>query len=178
MNIQKRFSESLPENIYSFYSRFRTTHADEFLERFMESQPDRPHCAIEIGTGNGLSTLVLAKYCNGIVFTFDVAKRNADFIWSFFPELRPFIYSVVGSQHYIDESIRHLKEEGSVIMDFAFIDGEHDRKSCMHDFELLKSVGIKRFLFHDVNNPEIAGYVFGELGAKQVHKLYGYLEVV
>jgi hypothetical protein len=133
--------------------------------------------AIEIGTANGLSTLYLAKYSKGLVFTFDVVKRNSEFIWSFFPGLRKKIYSVVGSQEYIDGSIKDIKHEGGVDIDFAFIDGEHDYFHVRHDFELCRIAGSKKFLFHDMNNPEVADYVVNVLGGNYANSLYGYLTI-
>jgi predicted O-methyltransferase YrrM len=174
VDIHETLYQNLPEDIFKFYDVFRTTQADKCLENIVAGI--NYNSAVEIGTGNGLSALVLAKYCKGMVFTFDVVKRNAEFIWSFFPELRKRIYYVTGEQYYIDESIRHIFKESDFKIDFAFIDGEHTEEYCRHDFELVRECGVKRILFHDAHDPQIAPYMINVLKAQRIESLYAYWE--
>jgi predicted O-methyltransferase YrrM len=176
IDIDKILYENLGD-LYGFYDIYRTTHADHQLESIVSTQ--KPiNSVIEIGTGNGLSALIFAKYCKGMVFTFDVVRRQAEFIWSFFPELRKKIYYVTGSQEYIDESIKHIKLEADFMnLDFAFLDGDHTDKCLRHDYSLVHDIGIKRILFHDAHDPRVAPFMFNELHAQHIESLYAYLEV-
>lgn len=178
VDIKQTLRSNLPYEAFRLYDVFRTSSADGELDDTVSALGAIDSC-IEIGTGNGYSALILAKYCKGIVFTFDVVSRNAGLLWSFFPQLRKKIYRVVGSQKYIDETIKHIKDEADFInLDFAFIDGEHTAKDVKHDYNIVSSVGIKRILFHDMNNWDISNFVLNELKGERLSYLYGYVGVM
>ena len=63
--------------------------------------------------------------------------------------------------------ITAIKNNVKLTFDFAFIDGMHKVENVRHDFENVKFCG--RVLFHDVNIPEIADFVIGELGGKIIN---------
>lgn len=158
---------------------------DEFLEKTVSSLNPKIDTALEIGTCNGISTLVLASYAKR-VYTFDATYRNAEYIWSFFPELRKKIIAFSGAQDVLDFTILDLSqwyERWGIDFNFAFIDGEHTYDGAKHDFELAKQLNCKRYLFHDVHGdiPQHSGvgkFAVIELGAKVLDErfIYGYWE--
>jgi len=63
--------------------RFHSAVAgDNFLGDFVIKK--RPASIVEIGTYNGLSTVVLASIVPGLVYTFDIVYRNCEFVWNLF----------------------------------------------------------------------------------------------
>ncbi len=114
---------------------------------------------IEIGTYNGIGTIVLASASDS-VHTFDRVYRDAEFIWTLYPELRKKIhYTVTPIQLAIDEQIYRLQYFNGKMFDFnfAFIDGMHTYENVKYDFELVKFCG--RVLFHDVDIDGIEKFV-------------------
>jgi len=153
-----------------------TTSIDNFLCEFVNNLNPKPDGILEIGTMNGLSTITLASI-GRIVYTWDVANRNAEYIWGMFPEIRQKISAFTGPQDILDYSIKELIQYYKKIINFnfAFIDGLHTYNAVKHDFELVKSCG--RVLFHDCVRG-VADFVFKELKGYPVHTQgnYGYWE--
>lgn len=141
-----------------------TPDDSDFLQRFTKSLKPTVDNVIEMGTFNGLSTLILASISK-LVFTFDVAFRNAEYMWSFFPKLRSKINYCVGSQETIDDTIKRILMGNLKYfkINYAFIDGNHLLENVKHDFGLVKFCG--RVLFHDADMPHIAEFV-KEIGGK------------
>lgn len=137
---------------------------NDFLGGFVKSLKPAVNSIIEIGTFNGLSTIILASISK-LVFTFDVAYRNNEYIWSFFPKLRSKINCCVGPQEIIDDTIgRVIRANNRTFnINFAFIDGMHKLENVKHDFELVRFCG--RVLFHDADMPHIASFI-KEIGGK------------
>jgi len=150
---------------YQYCLETSVTYTDnDFLNRFTKSLKPSIDNVIEIGTFNGISTLVLASIAK-IIHTFDVAYRNAEYLWSFFPELRSKISYCVGSQEAIDDTIiRILRNNIKYFnINFAFIDGKHNGENVAYDFNLVKFCG--RVLFHDADMEEIKSFA-KQVGAK------------
>jgi len=149
---------------------------DDFLRQFLDKLEPKPEVAIEIGTFNGLGTVTLASVSK-IVYTFDVAYRNAEFIWDLF-DVRKKISSCVAPQWQIDFTIEELVYywKSKLNFNFAFIDGEHSQKAVEHDFELVKFC--KRVLFHDIQGTGVGKFVKEELGLKAIDTrgIFGYWE--
>jgi predicted O-methyltransferase YrrM len=122
--------------------------------------------AIEIGTHNGLSSVVLSTYSKR-VFTFDISLRNSEFIWNLF-NVRNKISSFVGPREELEWEINYIQKNWTEMgiygnFDFAFIDGNHDYEWCKRDFELVKFTG--RVMFHDSDIcPGVRDFV-NEIGA-------------
>lgn len=160
---------------------------DENLERIVRGLEPKPIDVLEIGTCNGISALIMSHIVNR-VYTFDVAYRNAEYIWSFFPNQRKKIIAYAGPQHILDFTIADMAnwtKAWGIKFDFAFIDGDHTYEGAKHDFELARVLGIKRILFHDVHGegPEHSGvgkFTILELHARVIddRKIYGYWEEI
>lgn len=106
--------------------------------------------AIEIGTHNGLSAIILTNWAKR-VYTFDISLRNSEFLWRFFG-VRDKISSFVGPRSELEWEINYIQEnwlDVGVVEHFnlAYVDGSHDYEWVKKDFELVKFTG--RVLFHD-----------------------------
>ena len=125
---------------------------------------------IEIGTHNGLSTAILTQYGRRI-FTFDIALRNAEYIWNLL-KVRNKISSYVGNN--IKYEIDYIRREwkGRVKFNFAVIDGWHEYYSVKADFEMVSFCG--RVLFHDYDTSSGVKILCNEIGAKKISKNFGY----
>ena len=152
-------------NAYHFCLETSVVNNDnDFLHRFTKSLDPPVDSMIEIGTYNGISTLVFASIAN-IVHTFDIAYRNNEYLWGFFPELRKKISCCIAPQEIIDDTITRILSYITKYynFNFAFIDGRHTYENAKHDFSLVKFC--KRVLFHDADMEWIASLV-KEIGGK------------
>lgn len=162
-DIYDKFKEKGLSRNYFMESSVTYKEEDSLIHHIKDINPPIKDC-IEIGTYNGLSTIVLASVAKS-VHTFDIAYRDAEFLWKeLYPELRKKIHYTVGHQGVIDNQIQRLWFFNGETLDlnFAFIDGNHDYKSVKYDFGLVKDCG--RVLFHDANIPEIKKFM-DEIGA-------------
>jgi len=158
---------ALFEKLNAFHFCLETSIAsndNDFLCKFTGSLDPPVDNMIEIGTYNGISTLAFASMVN-VVHTFDVAYRNNEYMWSFFPELRKKISCCIGLQEVIDDTISRILAGNTKYfnLNFAFIDGSHHIEKVMHDFKLVRFC--KRVLFHDADMPWIATFV-KQIGGK------------
>jgi len=153
---------------------------NNFIEEFIEKLNPKPEGIIEIGTFNGIGTIVLASIGN-VVYTYDIAYRGAEHVWNLF-KVRKKIRFCVAPQWQIDFDIKIIvaRWQDKLNFNFAFIDGNHTYESVKHDFELVKFCG--RVLFHDAFYEPICKFI-DEIGAKPIgpkhkngHCIYGYWE--
>ena len=178
MTFSAEIRKTLDAHRVSWYVRLWA--ANEFLEEFVAKLNPPPIDVIEIGTCNGFSTLVLAKYSR-TVFTFDATYRNAEYVWSFFPELRKRIVSFSGPQSILDATFQkqlpYWIKPLQIQFNFAFIDAEHTYEAAKRDFGLIEPL-CNRVLFHDAHCHGVHKFAITELGAKEVdpQKVYGYWE--
>lgn len=142
----------------------------DFLASFVQSL--NPNGILEIGTYNGISTVVLASIAKH-VYTFDIAYRDAEFILNLF-NLRYKVSMCAAPQEQIDFEFHCLHNCWSgywkdwLNFDFAFIDGDHTYEAVKHDFSLVNFTG--RVLFHDVDYEPIKKFAIDEIGAKVIDK--------
>lgn len=135
----------------------------------------KPKNIIEIGTYNGISTVILASMVDHI-YTFDIAYRDVEYILNLF-NLRHKVSICVAPQHQIDFELKCIKDKEPAYwnnrfdFDFAFIDGEHTEEVVRHDFELVKFCG--RVLFHNADWPPINIFLKG-IGAKTIDSRGGF----
>lgn len=143
------------------------------LSNFVNNLTPRPVDVIEIGTFLGFGSALLASYAR-TVFTFDIWYRNSHHIWNEL-KLAERINCYTGSQKFIDDLIKQIEGSPQFNFNFAFIDGNHTKKSVKHDFELVKFT--KRVLFHDANVEGIGDFIT-EIGGKFIgeDKIFGYWE--
>ena len=134
----------------------------------------QPKNIIEIGTYNGLSTVLFASIAEELVYTFDIVYRNCEYIWNLF-NIRHKIDNFIGTKEQIAYDIDYRFNRNQIKFDFAFIDGEHTYKAVKRDFALTERCG--RVLFHDVDG-EDAGRFLKEIGGKIVdgEGKFGYWE--
>ncbi len=102
----------------------------------------KPKVILEIGTFNGLSTILWGKYCEKQTITIDVKVKPICFdIWKLF-ELQDKIISVQIMSNKSKKIFCNL-----IDYDFVFVDGDHSYKGVKFDFECVKSAPF--VLFHD-----------------------------
>lgn len=135
------------------------------LEQALEAVKEPINFCIEIGTHNGLSSTILTHYAKR-VFTFDVALRNQEYVWSLFG-VRKKISAIVSERKNLEWELNYIKtnnywQEKEYKFDFAFVDGSHEYEVVKMDFELVKFTG--RVLFHDTRTSPGAVQFAKELG--------------
>lgn len=158
---------------------------NNFLNEFVRKLEPKPEGIIEIGTCNGIATTVFASI-GKVVYTYDIAHRDAEFVWNLFGIRNKVRYYVAASQKGIDLDIRACVRNRitmpkfKINFNFAFIDGWHEYENVKHDFELVKFCG--RVLFHDYFYPPVRRFL-DELGAESIgpkhrsgYHRYGYWE--
>lgn len=151
--------------------RFQSaTWRDNFLGDFVNKI--KPVNIIEIGTYNGLGTVMLASIAKELVYTFDIVYRNCEFVWDLF-KVRHKINNFIGTKEQIAHDINFRLRRKNIKFDFAFIDGEHNYDAVSWDFNLVKRCG--KVLFHDIHDEGIGRFI-KEIDAKRVSKYYGYWE--
>lgn len=132
---------------------------------------------VEIGTYKGLSTAVLTAYFEK-VYTFDVEMFPIKiFIWDKLAAKSKIDDYIVRDRADVRKTLENLKFGMDIDLNFGFIDAIHDRYNVEEDTKVLRGVGIRKILYHDVNVPEIAGYI-EEIGGKIISKYFGYWEEV
>jgi hypothetical protein len=103
---------------------------------------------VEIGTFRGVSTAILAHYCQKVT-TIDIKIfEEAVSLWRFFGVRDKIRYCCVDSDASKAQAIDEIGD-----FDFAFIDGLHIFDAIKTDFELVKKCGT--VLFHDYGMPDI-----------------------
>jgi hypothetical protein len=103
---------------------------------------------VEIGTFRGLSTAILAHYCQKVT-TIDIKIfEEAICLWKYFGVRDKIKYCCVDSDASKAQAIEDVGK-----FDFAFIDGLHTLDAVKVDFELVKKCGT--VLFHDYGMPDI-----------------------
>jgi len=139
-----------------------------FLYKFVEKLDPKLEGIIEIGTCNGLATTIFALL-GQIVYTYDIAHRDAELVWNLFGVRSKIRYYVSASQEGIDLDIRACIKNRITTpkfktnFNFAFVDGWHEYKNVKHDFELVEFCG--RVLFHDYFYEPVYKFA-NEIGAK------------
>jgi len=150
--------------------------AGSVLSVFTEELVPKVEGIIEIGTFYGIGTVALAMV-GKVVYTYDIAYRDAELIWNLFG-VRNKIRCCVAPQWQIDADIKFIvrKWQSKLNFNFAFVDGNHTYESVKHDFGLVKFCG--RVLFDNVNMPELRRFVIDEIGGRFVDKgkILGYWE--
>lgn len=100
---------------------------------------------IEIGTFRGLSSVILAHYCEK-VRTIDIQIFDeAFYLWRYFGVDKKIDYINV-----VNKQTKKKAIEDFGTFDFAFIDGLHTYEGVKEDFELLQHCG--NILFHDYDS--------------------------
>jgi predicted O-methyltransferase YrrM len=118
---------------------FRRSAVLEGLDAFVRAHGFGGHCCVEVGTCNGLTALVLARYF-GEVITIDIAPND----------VKRDIAAHLGVTNirFVDVSDNAEKAEVIKAMTFdgAFSDGDH-HKDAAADFSLLRRCG--QVLMHE-----------------------------
>lgn len=96
--------------------------------------------AVETGTHNGFSALLLSEYFD-VVHTFDIRNSTVkDDVWKEFEVSNKIHFWLIDNDVQKESIVSELK------FDFAFIDGNH-RTGLETDFRILNKCG--KVLFHD-----------------------------
>ena len=132
---------------------------DDFLRDFVSKY--EPINIIEIGTYNGISTVILASIVKELVYTFDIVYRNCEWVWNLF-KVRHKIDNFIGTKEQIAYDIKFRLSRDNIRFDFAFIDGEHTYEAVLWDFQLVKHCG--KVLFHDIHNKKVGRFTNTQSG--------------
>jgi len=116
---------------------------EEIFQYIMEEafEPGIMKHGVEIGTCCGISTVMLAGFCNHIT-TFDIRDTPVRFsIWEHF-QVKDRITSVI-----VKNSQEVRAAVSALSFDFAYIDAAHLYENVVFDIETVKRCG--RIVFHD-----------------------------
>jgi len=123
----------------------RTSICGEFedlLKGIKHRMPTPSHC-LEIGTFNGISTMILAQYFDSVTA---ITKEDAGADRS----VKYKIWDYVGAKNIVCIDINSNHEKKAVVdkvaFDFAYLDGDHAHDT-LTDFAMTKRCG--RILFHE-----------------------------
>lgn len=120
---------------------FRRSSVLYGLDSFLTRNKIKGESAIEIGTRNGLTAVVLARHFERVI-TFDIEPSL----------VKHDIFKCAGVDHKIlafDITSNEQKQKliaKAIGFDFAYLDGDHE-KDTQFDFNLVKRCG--RILFHE-----------------------------
>ncbi len=115
---------------------------EEIITHFLKKKPIKT--AVEIGTFNGVSTALLARFAEKVI-TIDIKDRPLKHkIWDYLKLKNIKSYIVKGNEE-------KKKILDNLEFDFAFIDGDHS--NAQPDLELCKKC--KRILFHDYDHRSV-----------------------
>lgn len=118
---------------------FRRSSVLEGFEKFIQAQDFRGKTIVEIGTLNGLTACVLARYFDRVV-TVDIVDSP----------LKAEIAAMLDIHNIAFVNVRDNAEKADLIravqFDAAYVDGDHARDT-ESDFALVKRCG--RVLFHE-----------------------------
>jgi len=148
------------EGVGDFYARLSAFAAREFIRKSVLSASDglsvfrqvlgggRFKRALEIGTYRGVSSALLAQFCESVV-TVDLVEGKMERDRQVFDRVRFWEAMGIGS---IDlRLVTSDREKAKLIdgleFDFAFVDGDHEGDGPRRDFELVRRCGT--VLFHD-----------------------------
>lgn len=104
--------------------------------------------ALEIGTYRGVSSALMAQFCERVL-TIDLIDGKMERDHQVFDRVRFWESMGIGN---IDLRLIETEAEKAAIVsaaefDFAFVDGDHEGRAPLRDFELVKRCGT--VLFHD-----------------------------
>lgn len=119
---------------------FRRSSVFHGLDEFLSEQKVQGECCFEIGTWNGLTSVVLSQYFSRVI-TVDI-EHNA---------LKHDIIDHLGIKNVrcfdIKDNDDKVKVAREFAFDFAYMDGNH-AKDTASDWDLVK--GCRQVLFHEV----------------------------
>lgn len=104
--------------------------------------------ALEIGTYRGVSSALMAQFCDTVV-TIDLRNGKMERDRQVFDRVRFWEAMGVGNieSHLVDNDGEKASLISRLDFDFAFVDGDHEGDAPRRDFDLVKRCGT--VLFHD-----------------------------
>lgn len=104
--------------------------------------------ALEIGTYRGVSSALMAQFCETVV-TIDLIEGKMERDRQVFDRVRFWEAMGIGNveSHLVANDAEKMALVESLSFDFAFVDGDHEGDAPRRDFELVKRCGC--VLFHD-----------------------------
>lgn len=104
--------------------------------------------ALEIGTYRGVSSALMAQFCESVV-TIDLQYGKMERDRQVFDRVR--FWEAMGAGNIESHLVADDREKAALIggldFDFAFIDGDHEGRAPREDFNLVRRCGT--VLFHD-----------------------------
>lgn len=105
---------------------------------------------IEIGTYNGLSSIVIRDYCNELHCMDILDNDMRQKLWAAF-DLSAVTFRKINNEHEKASYVNTIK--GNTDIDFAFVDGDHTYSGALADIELCADIPyvlVDNIEMHDV----------------------------
>lgn len=126
--------------------------------------------ALEIGTYRGVSSALMAQFCETVV-TVDLVEGKMERDRQLFDRVRFWEAMGVGNieSHLVRDDAEKAALVSKLAFDFAFVDGDHEGDAPRRDFDLVRRCST--VLFHDCDGDNGVVRLIRSLPARQIEMI-------
>lgn len=162
--MKEKIVNSYGEGILS-RSAIRLRDGDAIIEQILTA--NKYNHILEIGTFRGATSALMSRYCQRLT-TIDLRAGWIESAGGSFD--RHGFWKGLGITNINFIIVQSDEEKARIIreldFDFAFIDGDHSRRSAANDFEMVKKCGT--VLFHDYDGKNEVSQFVNSLPANEI----------